>query len=395
MDSHWKRAAKDAGATGPRKGSWKRRAAEALGVTGAKGGWPRRIAEDDPKGTTGSWERRAAGDDAGTKGGWPARLADEGFAVNLSPLTLAASTIAENSAAGTGVGAVLGKTAGSTLSLIGTAGNRFALSGTNIVAGATTTDFETVASHSITIRETLAEAVNSPRDTVLTITVTDVFEAVFGDILVVGSGQNVTIPSGVTSICIVAIGYGGSGSTDGVSYIQGGQGGGLSWVNNIAVTPGEVLQVQFGGGVATSRLMRGTEVLCSAVFGNGGGLIVGNHQYGGGGGYRALNDFGNGEYYADGDVDGGGAGGYTGPGAGGNLSTSASGRGGGGILPFGGTVGAPSPGFPVTSAGANYGGGGSAYFNPAGQAPSPGGLGCVRLLWGSGRAFQNTNVGAG
>src|SRR4051812_5540391 len=45
---------------------------------------------------------------------------------------------------------------------------------TNIVAGSVSTDYETAASHTITVRETLAGASNSPRDTVLTINVTDV-----------------------------------------------------------------------------------------------------------------------------------------------------------------------------------------------------------------------------
>ena len=46
----------------------------------------------------------------------------------------------------------------------------------NIITGATPTDYETATSHTITVRETLAGATNSPRDTVLTINVTDVTE---------------------------------------------------------------------------------------------------------------------------------------------------------------------------------------------------------------------------
>ena len=98
----------------------------------------------------------------------------------LAALTLSSSTIVENSVAGTLVGNILGKTSGSTLSLTVNAGGRFALSGNTIVAGATATDYETVASHSITIRETYAGAPNSPRDTVLNIAVTDVTEASLG-----------------------------------------------------------------------------------------------------------------------------------------------------------------------------------------------------------------------
>ncbi len=94
----------------------------------------------------------------------------------LNALTLAASSIVENSAVATVVGAILGKTAGSALSLLIDAGGRFAISGGNLVAGVTSTDYETATNHSITIRETLAGYANSPRDTVLTVTVTNVFE---------------------------------------------------------------------------------------------------------------------------------------------------------------------------------------------------------------------------
>lgn len=94
----------------------------------------------------------------------------------LGALGLAASGIIENSAAGTVVGGIVGKTTGSTLALVDSAGSRFALNSGNLVAGATGTDFETATSHSVTIRETLAGYANSPRDTVLTVTVANVFE---------------------------------------------------------------------------------------------------------------------------------------------------------------------------------------------------------------------------
>lgn len=97
--------------------------------------------------------------------------------VSLAALTLSAASIVENSASATVVGAINGRTAGSTLTLTDTAGSRFAISGTDIVAGATSTDYEAATSHNITIRETLAGATNTPRDTTLTITVTDVSEA--------------------------------------------------------------------------------------------------------------------------------------------------------------------------------------------------------------------------
>lgn len=97
--------------------------------------------------------------------------------VELSALTLSASSIAENSAAGTDVGTIQGTTSGSTLSILSQSNaNWFALSGTTLEVGASSPDFETNAAPTVTIRETLAGAANTPRDTVLTITVTDVVE---------------------------------------------------------------------------------------------------------------------------------------------------------------------------------------------------------------------------
>lgn len=94
----------------------------------------------------------------------------------LQSLTLSSSSVAENSAQGQTVGELLGVTSGSTLTLIDNAGGRFALSGANLTTGPTATDFETGTTHQVTVRETLAEATNGTRDTVLTITVTNVFE---------------------------------------------------------------------------------------------------------------------------------------------------------------------------------------------------------------------------
>lgn len=98
-------------------------------------------------------------------------------APTLNGLALSADTVAENSAPGTLVGTLLNTTALSTLSLIDSAGGRFALSGANIVTGATNIDYEAGTSYPITVRETLAGATNSPRDSVLTVNVTDVVEA--------------------------------------------------------------------------------------------------------------------------------------------------------------------------------------------------------------------------
>lgn len=97
--------------------------------------------------------------------------------VILNALTLSASSVAENSASGVVVGTVLGKTAGSTLSLFNNDGGRFVLNGSNqIVTGLVNIDFEASPTRSITIRENLPSAVTPTVDTVLTISVTDVVE---------------------------------------------------------------------------------------------------------------------------------------------------------------------------------------------------------------------------
>jgi hypothetical protein len=85
-------------------------------------------------------------------------------------------TLAEDAAQGDSAGTITGKTSGSTLSLIDNAGGRVQLSGTTVQAGPTALDFEAATSHTFTVRETLADSANSPRDTVLTLTVTNVFE---------------------------------------------------------------------------------------------------------------------------------------------------------------------------------------------------------------------------
>ncbi|UTC28938.1 hypothetical protein MARCHEWKA_04260 [Brevundimonas phage vB_BpoS-Marchewka] len=91
----------------------------------------------------------------------------------ITAVNLSATSLAENSAAGTVVGALSSTPTGATFTMTGNAGNRFALSGNNVVAGAVATDYETATSHQITIRgarggETL--------DQTFTINITDVAE---------------------------------------------------------------------------------------------------------------------------------------------------------------------------------------------------------------------------
>ena len=96
---------------------------------------------------------------------------------DLIALTLDADEIVSGSDADTLVGSVVGATSGSTLSLTDDAGGRFVLDGLDIVAGATPTDYDTATSHNITIRETLADSSNSPRDSVIGIDVLDALPA--------------------------------------------------------------------------------------------------------------------------------------------------------------------------------------------------------------------------
>lgn len=95
-------------------------------------------------------------------------------APTLNALTLAASSIVENSGPGTVVGGILDRTDGSTLTLVDDAVGRFAIGGVAVVAGATATDYETATSHSITIRE--SKEGFADRDTVLTISVVNEHE---------------------------------------------------------------------------------------------------------------------------------------------------------------------------------------------------------------------------
>lgn len=94
--------------------------------------------------------------------------------VTLSALTLNTDTIDEGSIEDTLVGTLQSTSAGSSLSMTDTAGGRFKLSGSNVVAGATATDYDVATSHNITVRETHADGSNSPRDSVIAIDVNEV-----------------------------------------------------------------------------------------------------------------------------------------------------------------------------------------------------------------------------
>jgi hypothetical protein len=91
--------------------------------------------------------------------------------VTLNALTLDTDEIEGGYPEDTPVGSLQGVTSGSTLELTDDAGGRFKLDGEDIVAGETATDYDSATSHNITVRETHADGSNSPRDSVIAITV--------------------------------------------------------------------------------------------------------------------------------------------------------------------------------------------------------------------------------
>lgn len=195
---------------------------------------------------------------------------------------------------------------------------------------------------------------------------------VVGQQLITASGAFV-VPDGVTSLCAVAIGRGAAGVAS-----RTGAGGALAYANSLLVTPGESLDIVINA--TTSSLSRAATALVQAGAGSGltGGSVAAGTGFEGGAGVSASS----GE-----DRRGAGAGGYTSAGeASGTVSNA---NGGGGSSALGGAGGGLAGGAP-TIAGGTYGGGGGHNSANVGGAAGPG---CVRIIWGAGRAFPNTNTG--
>jgi hypothetical protein len=89
---------------------------------------------------------------------------------SLAALSLSATSFVIGDAASTVIGAIQGKTGGSSLSLADDHAGAVAIAGGNLVVGASAPG--SAGNFSVTIRETLAGAGNSPRDTVLSIEIT-------------------------------------------------------------------------------------------------------------------------------------------------------------------------------------------------------------------------------
>lgn len=214
-----------------------------------------------------------------------------------------------------------------------------------------------------------------------------------------------TVPAGVFSISFVAVGGGVRGPLSGTNY--GGAGGGLLWVNNVAVTPGTTVSVTFSGYTST----HGDNVTVS--YGGKTGTAYGGSGTSGGTYSSTFTTYGggNGGLAPEGAWSGsGGAGGYSGNGGQGGTqgSNGVSGSGGGGGGGYGagqygyssgggvglygeGTNGAggtssSSPGTPGSSgSGTSYGGGGSIQT-------SAGGAGLRIIYPGNTRLFPSTNT---
>ncbi|WP_290578680.1 hypothetical protein [Algiphilus sp.] len=226
------------------------------------------------------------------------------------------------------------------------------------------------------------------------------------------------VPNGITALAGLCIGAGAQGAFKLNSQVgsnpHGGGGGALRWRNAIAVTPGEPLTVEVGASGPNGgdcRIRRGSTTLLWAQGGQGreGGIgtAIGGDVGGGNGGRGGY-----GRVYSTAITvgGGGGAGGYQGDansetgGAASNgpgshtqsLPAIATGGGGGG-LDGEGAAGATnsaeggSGGENGASSGGDYGGGGPGYCYTSG-APVPGGAGAVRILWGAGRAYPDTNT---
>jgi len=231
------------------------------------------------------------------------------------------------------------------------------------------------------------------------------------------------VPAFLTSINAVVIGSGSpaldnnSDATDFGGYAGGG-GGGLSYVNNISVTPGETLTVKIPilsaqGPTYAAGLYRGATALVAvsatglndvSIGSSGGTVILGT---GGTGGTGGSND----SRTTKGGAGGGAAGTYYGTGgSGGNavVTGSATGTTGanssiggtGSAFNVRGTTGSGSSpfgpnGYNQAGTYKSYGAGGSggAGNNVDVQTTGVNGtLGVVRIVWGAGRAFPNTNI---
>lgn len=196
-------------------------------------------------------------------------------------------------------------------------------------------------------------------------------------------GQQIFLSSGTlfvpahARLCAVAIGAGGVSGYDNNGFWVSGGGGGLAYSNGLIGLDGEVLRIEVTD--TWSALLRADFSPLVVAYAASGRLpgygSFGDVQHAGGTGYRGGN----------GPKSGAGAAGYTSAGDGGY--DGGAGYGGSGTSPYGGGSGA-SAGSAGQVSGGPYGGG-AGYQG----ASASGGAGCVRIIWGEGRAFPITDTG--
>ena len=207
------------------------------------------------------------------------------------------------------------------------------------------------------------------------------------------SSGTFTVPSGITSLKVVALGGGGGGGHNSATIVTqnsgGGGGGGGMCISSLSVTAGESLTVTVGsGGSAGGGNGGNSQVLRSSslLIGGGGGSGGAQGSNSGGSGGTGTNPSGSG---ADASVQlDGGAGGSGGIGF--VFSAAIGGGGGGGAAgangSFGGADGgAGGSGNAGASSSVGGGGGGGGTKNGSGQNDPNGG-------GGGGGGFKNRNV---
>lgn len=208
-----------------------------------------------------------------------------------------------------------------------------------------------------------------------------------GQHLLTSASGTLILPAGVTSICAVAIGFGGAGAEyeGDIGGGWSGAGGGLAYVNQYVVPDGATVSWTISGGQGGASTLRiGSVVVVQAgaawdadssgLDGRPGNPLVGvGYSGGSGSGYVSSSNSQKG---------GGGAGGYVSAGGAGGGSGSLGGR---GVSPNGGGSGGAGGSMP-SNQGGDYGGGGGGFSGR-------GGAGCIRIIHGPGRAFPNTNTG--
>lgn len=248
------------------------------------------------------------------------------------------------------------------------------------------------------------------------------------------------VPSGVTSISMVAI----AGGAGGGNFLNGGlrNGGNLRYRNGYSVTPGSTLTIvvgaggfggdasnAYGTGGGISSVNDGTTVIATNGGGSGGTGGTGNYGGGGAGGYSGAGGSGGGfncggtnGSAGSGGGGGGGGGGltsfvgpcayYYGGGGGGGVGVYGEGsNGAGGAKSYGGAGGGGGSSG-VSGNGAGLSGGQGGAFGGGGGAGGAasnccgfsqtfyganGGGGAVRIVWAGGArgtpSFPSTNVG--